>query len=141
MRCCRCKRVSLQTELRSTKLHAKYKRHTVEKDTWIHESAAAPSVIFKMDVQEGSQFHMGRFTTKGFPEAMDKALRERWALKTGDVFDDGYAMEFGQKQMNEITRTLFLERRAQNKSAPNLRFENKVDRANLTVDITLTLTN
>ncbi len=99
------------------------------------------TVSYKMDVREGPQFRMGRFVTKGFTEAMDKSLHDRWALKTGDVFDDGYAMEFSQKQMNEITRTLFLERRAQNKPAPNLKFENKVDRTALTVDITLELAN
>jgi outer membrane protein assembly factor BamA len=102
---------------------------------------ATETVTFKMDVREGPQFRMGRFTTRGFTEAMDKALHERWALKTGDVFDDGYALEYSQKQMNEITRVLFLERRAQNKPAPNLRFENKIDRKTLTVDITLELTN
>jgi outer membrane protein assembly factor BamA len=102
---------------------------------------ANQTVTYKMDVREGPQFRMGRFTTKGFTDAMDKTLHERWGLKTGDVFDDGYAMEFSQKQMNEITRTLFLERRAQNKPAPNLKFENKLDRTTLTVDITLELTN
>jgi hypothetical protein len=94
-----------------------------------------------MEVREGPQFHMGRFLTKGFPEAMDKSLHDRWGLKTGDVFDQGYALEFSQKQMNEITRTLFLERRAQNKPAPNLKFDNKIDRTNLTVDVTLELAN
>jgi outer membrane protein insertion porin family len=102
---------------------------------------SAQTVSFRMDVREGPQFHMGRFITKGFPEAMDKALHDRWSLKTGDIFDQGYGMEFSQKQMNEITRQLFLERRAQNKPAPNLKFDNKLDRTNLTVDVTLELTN
>jgi outer membrane protein insertion porin family len=102
---------------------------------------ADQTVIFRMDVREGPQFRMGRFTTKGFPETIDKALHDRWSLKTGDVFDQGYALEFSQKQMGEVTRPIFLERRAQNKSAPNLKFDNKMDQANLTVDVTLELAN
>jgi len=50
-------------------------------------------------------------------------------------------MEFSQKQMNEILRTMFLERNAQNKPVPNLKWDNKIDRTGLTVDVVLELTN
>jgi outer membrane protein assembly factor BamA len=102
---------------------------------------ANQTVIYKMDVQEGPQFRMGKFSTKGFTETMDKALRDRWPLKPGDVFDQGAMLEFSQKQMSEITRSLFLERRAQNKPAPNLKFNPQLNRENQTVDVTLELAN
>ena len=102
---------------------------------------AAHNVSYKMDVREGPQFRMGNFVTKGFSESVDKRLHERWALKTGDIFDQGYSMEFSQKQMNEILRTMFLERNAQNKPVPNLKWDNKIDRAGLSVDVVLELTN
>jgi hypothetical protein len=38
---------------------------------------AKETVSFKMNVQEGLQFRMGRFITKGFTEAQDKVLHER----------------------------------------------------------------
>jgi outer membrane protein insertion porin family len=101
----------------------------------------AQNVSYRMEIREGPQFRMGRFITKGFTETTDKALHERWALKTGDIFDQGYSMEFSQKQMNEMMRTMFLERRAQNKPAPHLKWDSSVNRAALTVDVTLELTN
>jgi len=99
------------------------------------------TVTFRMDVHEGSQFRMGHLVTKGFPETIDKALHERWSLKPGDVFDQGYSAEFSQKHVGEIIRPLFLERRAQNKPPPNLKWNNQVNKASLVVDVTLELTN
>jgi outer membrane protein assembly factor BamA len=101
----------------------------------------AQSVSYTMDVHEGPQFRMGRFITKGFSEATDKVLHERWTLKPGDVFDQGYSMDFSQKQINELMRTMSLERRSQNKPAPNLKWDNNINRAALTVDVILELTN
>jgi len=101
----------------------------------------AQNVSYRMEIREGPQFRMGRFLTKGFPETTDKALHERWALKTGDIFDQGYSMEFSQKQMNELMRAMFLERRARNKPAPSLKWDNTMNRAALTVDVILELTN
>ena len=102
---------------------------------------ANQSVSFKMDVREGAQYRMGRFTTKGFSEAQDKVLHDRWSLKTGDVFDEQYSMEFSQKQINELLRTMYLERRGVGKPAPNLKWDRHLNRSDLTVDVTLELTN
>ena len=102
---------------------------------------AKESVSFKMNVHEGAQFRMGRFITKGFTEAQDKVLHERWTLKPGDIFDQEYSMEFSQKQINELLRVMYLERRGQGKPAPNLKWDRHVNRADVTVDITLELSN
>jgi outer membrane protein assembly factor BamA len=102
---------------------------------------AKETVSFKMNVQEGSQFRMGRFITKGFTEAQDKVLHEHWALKPGDIFDQEYSMEFSQKQINALLRIMYLERRGQGKPAPNLKWDRNINRADLTVDITLELSN
>ena len=99
------------------------------------------TVSFKMEVHEGEQFRMGRFATKGFTPGQDKALHERWSLKPGDVFDQEYSMEFSNKQINDLTRTMYLERRGQGKPAPNFKWSRNVNRAELTVDLTLELTN
>ena len=102
---------------------------------------AKETVSFKMNVQEGPQFRMGRFITKGFSEAQDKVLHERWTLKPGDIFDQEYSMEFSQKQINELLRVMYLERRGQGKPAPNLKWDRNINRSDLTVDITLGLSN
>ena len=102
---------------------------------------AKETVSFKMNVQEGPQFRMGRFITKGFSETQDKVLHERWTLKPGDIFDQEYSMEFSQKQINELLRVMYLERRGQGKPAPNLKWDRNINRSDLTVDITLGLSN
>lgn len=102
---------------------------------------AMSTVSYSFEVREGPQFRMGKFITKGFPTAVEQMLHERWALKPGDVFDQGYPVEFSQKQINEGMRTIFLERRAQNKPPPKLKWDNQVNQLTLTVEVTLELTN
>lgn len=99
------------------------------------------TVVFRMDVVEGPQFRMGRLIARGFSDAETNQLNARWALKSGDVFDQGYSAEFSQKQMGEILRGNFLERRSQGKPAPNVKWESKIDRQALTVDVVVELTN
>jgi|RhiMetdeSRZDD1v2_1073273.scaffolds.fasta_scaffold11474_8 outer membrane protein insertion porin family len=101
----------------------------------------AQTVSYRMDVREGPQFHMGQFITKGFPEGVDKRIHERWGLKPGEVFDDGYSMEFSKNQFSEALRPLYLERRAQGKPAPNLKWNRNLNRTALTVEVVLELTN
>ena len=101
----------------------------------------AQTVAYRMEIREGPQFHMGQFSTKGFPEAVDKKIHERWNLKPGDIFDDGYSGDFSKNHLTELTRPLFLERREQNKPAPHLKWDRNINRATLTVDLVLELTN
>ena len=101
----------------------------------------AQSVVYKMSVVEGSQFRMGRFTTRGFSETETSKLQEKWGLKTGEVFDAGYADEFSKKGLLDIMRINYLQRGAQGKPAPNIKWEYKPDNKTLTVDVTLTMTN
>ena len=101
----------------------------------------AQTVSYQMVVREGPQFHMGQFITRGFPDAVDKKIHERWGLKSGDIFDDGYSIEFTKNQMTELTRSLFLERRSLNKPAPSLKWDRTLNRTALTVDLVLELTN
>jgi len=102
---------------------------------------ASSSVIYKFDVVEGPQFRMGQLTPKGFPEREAKMFIERWELKPGDVFDEGYFQEFSKKHVGMILRGLFEERRAQNKPAPNLRWDRQINRESLTVDLSVALSN
>ncbi len=101
----------------------------------------AQSVLYKIDVVEGPQFRMGRLSTRGFSETESARIQENWGLKTGEIFDEGYADEFSKKGLMDIMRVKFLERGSQGKPAPNIKIEYKPDRKTLTVDVTLTLTN
>jgi len=101
----------------------------------------AQSVVYRMDVVEGPQFRMGRLSTKGFSESETKTINEKWELKTGEIFDEGYWDEFAKKNLGEVLRAQFLQRRAQNKPPPNVNGKTTVDRKALTVDVTIELSN
>jgi outer membrane protein insertion porin family len=101
----------------------------------------AQKVTYKMDVREGQQFRMGNLIAKGFSESNAKLLHDRWGLKTGEIFDEGYIDEFSKKHLGEILRGTLLERRAQGKAPPNIKWSKSIDKAALTVDVTIELTN
>jgi outer membrane protein insertion porin family len=99
------------------------------------------TVSLKIDVREGPQFKMGRLTTKGFPDSINKSILEKWGLKAGDIYDSGYIEQFSKKEMSDILRSMFLERRAQGKPAPRLKWDSNRDPTALTVDVVIELTN
>ena len=99
------------------------------------------TVSLKIDVREGPQFKMGRLVTKGFQDSVGKLVTEKWALKPGAIYDSGYIEQFSKKEMSEILRGMFMERRAQGKPAPKLKWDSTPDRTALTVDVVVELTN
>jgi outer membrane protein insertion porin family len=101
----------------------------------------AQKVVYKMDVREGPQYHMGKLMIKGLSESATKSFIQEWKLKPGDVFDQSYPLEFFQKHMGQVLRSTFLERRSQDKPAPNMKTDVKMNRETLTVDVTYELTN
>lgn len=56
---------------------------------------SARTVAFRMEVQEGAQYHMGVVRVEG-PDAIGKKFHELWKLRMGDVFDSGYGHVFLQ---------------------------------------------
>ena len=101
----------------------------------------AQTVVYRMGVVEGPQFRMGRLSAKGFSESETNKINEKWELKTGEIFDEGYLEEFSKKNFAEILRAQFMQRRAQNKPPPNVQWGTALDRKALTVDVTLELKN
>jgi len=99
------------------------------------------TVVYKFDVLEGPQYRMGQLTTKGFTEREATMLRNRWELKPGDIFDDGYLTEFSKKHMGTILRAAFEDRRAQNRPPPKLNWRTNLNREKLVVDLSVELTN
>jgi len=101
----------------------------------------AQTVVYRMGVVEGPQFRMGRLLTKGFSESETNRINEKWELKSGEIFDEGYFEEFSKKALGEILRAQVMQRRAQNKPPPNLSSKLTVDRKALTADVTIELSN
>src|SRR5215510_8754245 len=54
-------------------------------------------ITLNVEITEGPQFRMGDFIVKGLPEKDVLRLKERWALKAGDVYDGSYLGDFIKK--------------------------------------------
>lgn len=101
----------------------------------------AQSVVYKMAIAEGPQFRMGRLSTRGFSESEANRITEKWELKTGEIFDEGYFNDFLKKHLGEILRNTLQQGSAQGKKPPSVNAETKADRKALTVDVTIVMSN
>ncbi len=54
-------------------------------------------VLYRIAVDEGRQYRMGRLMITGLSEKDNRQLQERWKLKTDEVFDASYPQEFQRK--------------------------------------------
>ena len=102
---------------------------------------SAATVTYKMEVREGPQFRMGKLVSKGFSDSEANMLMSRWELKAGDIFDEGYGMEFSKNHMGTILRGAFEKRRAEGRAAPEVKWGTHVNREAGTVDVSVELAN
>lgn len=84
-------------------------------------------ITLNVTITEGPQFRMGDFIVRGVPEKDVARLKERWALKTGAIYDASYLDDFIKKL---VGAKLILP-----DLAPLLKPEFKLDRERLTVDV------
>jgi outer membrane protein assembly factor BamA len=59
-------------------------------------------------VVEGPQFRLGELTVSGLSDQDADALRKKWTLKTGDVYDDSFIQQF-RRENGTSARRLTLE--------------------------------
>jgi outer membrane protein assembly factor BamA len=95
-------------------------------------------VTYKIEVREGPQYRMGSLLFKGLTERAAKALRTAWRLERGEVFDQGYVDEFFKKDIRNAVQSLYEERGGK---PPRIDIKLNPNKENLTVDVTLELTN
>lgn len=69
---------------------------------------ATHRLTLAVTIDEGPQFRMGELTIAGMSDSDAEALRKKWRLKTGDVYDDAYAQQF-RSENGSPTRRLSLE--------------------------------
>jgi outer membrane protein assembly factor BamA len=101
---------------------------------------AARKVIYRLDVKEGPQYHMGELIIKGFSDNLGNYLRGRWEMKREDVYDQGYAEEFFKNEFKEILRKVNVERQESGKAPPKtINTLARPNRETLTVDVTFEL--
>jgi outer membrane protein insertion porin family len=54
----------------------------------------ARRVTYRINVNEGAQYHMGTLTITGLDEGDTRRLQQLWKMKPGDVYDDSYLRDF-----------------------------------------------
>jgi outer membrane protein insertion porin family len=92
-------------------------------------------VSYKMTVNEGQQFKMGKLTIKGVEEADATLLSERWKLRNGEVFDSSYSDRFFRIDAREQMERIMTARQAQRKGPPEIQITPNL--LNLNADVTI----
>jgi outer membrane protein assembly factor BamA len=69
---------------------------------------ATHRLVLEMTVEEGPQFRLGELTMTGMGDQDADALRKKWTLKAGDIYDDSYIQQF-RKENGTPARRLTLE--------------------------------
>jgi len=101
----------------------------------------ATNVTFKIAVNEGPQYRMGTVEFKGFSIDDAATLGKKWALKSGEVYDQSYAGRFLRAEAAETLSRIANERQSQGKSMPNLGARETPNRQTLTVNLTIEIKN
>ena len=98
---------------------------------------AAAKVTFKIAVDEGPQYHMGTVEFKGFSADDTFILNKRWGLRSGEVYDQTYAVGFLRDVAGEILSRMAKAREAQGKPMPNVSINEYPNAQTLTVNLVI----
>ncbi|OLE51890.1 MAG: hypothetical protein AUG51_20725 [Acidobacteria bacterium 13_1_20CM_3_53_8] len=90
---------------------------------------ATHHVTYHLEITEGAQYHMGELMVVGLSESDERRLRDRWKLKSGDIYDASYLDEFVKKVVMEGRMFGGRPRTVGMSARPNLQ--------SLTVDVTI----
>jgi outer membrane protein assembly factor BamA len=69
---------------------------------------ATRRLVLDVTVEEGPQFRLGELTITGMGDQEADALRKKWTLKAGDIYDDSYIQQF-RRENGTKTRRLTVE--------------------------------
>jgi outer membrane protein assembly factor BamA len=89
---------------------------------------AGRRVTYSIKVEEGAQFRMGNLVIAGLSEGDTNRLKEKWKLRTGDVYDASYLRDF-------IKEVIFKGGVAGGNK--RVEEESRLDREKLTVDVSI----
>jgi outer membrane protein assembly factor BamA len=102
---------------------------------------AAQRVTFRIGVTEGPEYRMGAVEFKGFSEEDTEALKQKWQLGVGAIYDESYSGRFLREDGAQVFSRIIRSRQAQGKPVPNVTVNGKPNRQALTVDVTIEIKN
>lgn len=88
---------------------------------------ATRRVTYRINLNEGPQYHMGSLTISGLSEGDTRRLKEKWKLQPGAVYDASYLSDF-------VKKVVGLERATMGKRIESAA---RIDRQKLTVDVSI----
>jgi outer membrane protein assembly factor BamA len=100
---------------------------------------AATNVTFKIAVNEGPQYRMGTVEFKGFSAEDAAILGKKWALKSGEVYDQTYVNQFFKSDAGETIWRITKDRQTRGKPTLNLSPQEVPNRETLTVNLVIEL--
>jgi outer membrane protein assembly factor BamA len=65
-------------------------------------------LVLDVTIDEGPQFRLGELTITGLGDQDADALRKKWTLKSGAIYDDTYVQQF-RRENGTSARRLTLE--------------------------------
>jgi outer membrane protein assembly factor BamA len=65
---------------------------------------AARRAVFLVEIKEGSQFRMGTFDVRGVSQDDAAALRAKWHLASGEVFNASYPLKYRIEEIKDLLR-------------------------------------
>ena len=69
-----------------------YVATTIKPEIELDDTAATASI--RLDVKEGSQYHMGELEFRGLDNSLTAKLRNAWKIRPGEVYDATYLGEY-----------------------------------------------
>lgn len=102
---------------------------------------AAQRVTFRIDVSEGPEYRMGAVEFKGFSEEDAEALKQKWQLGVGAIYDESYSGRFLREDGATIFSRILRSRQAQGRPVPNVSVSRKPNSHARSVDVVIEIKN
>jgi|ERR1044072_8957927 outer membrane protein assembly factor BamA len=90
---------------------------------------------FRILINEGPQYHMGTVEFRGVSPSDAAALKDKWKLKSGEVFDASYSNRFFQQDAAVMLLRIYQERNLMQKGSDPVDVRADVNRQALTVNL------
>jgi outer membrane protein assembly factor BamA len=90
---------------------------------------------FRIAVKEGPQYRMGTVEFKGVSPTDAAALKDKWKLKSGEVFDQSYTNRFFREDAAVMLSRIYQERNLMKKESSPVDVRSDVNRQALTVNL------
>lgn len=96
---------------------------------------AARLATFRIVVKEGPQYRMGTVEFRGVSAADADALKDKWKLKSGEIYDQSYSNRFFREDAALLLARIYRERNLMQKASSPVDVRPVLNRQALTVNL------